>query len=77
MTSMIVSLLGACVFRVIWIATVFKTVGTLESIYISFPISWLLTTLAAYVCYRIVFARIKRRLEAQTPHTDTDSGTVQ
>ncbi|MDD6261312.1 MAG: MATE family efflux transporter [Clostridiales bacterium] len=77
MTSMIVSLLGACVFRVIWIATVFKTVGTLESIYISFPISWLLTTLAAYVCYRIVFSRIKRRLEAQTPHTDPDSGTVQ
>ncbi len=63
MTSMIVSLLGACVFRVIWIATVFKAVGTLESVYISFPISWLLTTLAAYVCYRIVLNRTKRRLE--------------
>lgn len=39
MTSMIVSLIGACVFRVVWIATVFRLVGTLESIYISFPIS--------------------------------------
>ena len=65
MTSMIVSLIGACVFRVVWIATVFRAVGTLESIYISFPISWFLTTLAAYVCYRIIFAKTKRRLEAE------------
>lgn len=65
MTSMIVSLIGACVFRVVWIATVFRLVGTLESIYISFPISWFLTTLAAYICYRVIFGRIERRMEAE------------
>ena len=64
MTSMIVSLIGACVFRVVWIGTVFKAVGTLESIYISFPISWFLTTLAAYICYRVIFSRVERRMEA-------------
>lgn len=65
MTSMIVSLIGACVFRVVWIATVFRLVGTLESIYISFPISWFLTTLAAYICYHVIFGRIERRMEAE------------
>lgn len=65
MTSMIVSLIGACVFRVVWIATVFRLVGTLESIYISFPISWFLTTLAAYICYRVISGRIERRMEAE------------
>lgn len=65
MTSMIVSLIGACVFRVVWIATVFRLVGTLESIYISFPISWFLTTLAAYICYRVIFGLIERRMEAE------------
>lgn len=65
MTSMIVSLIGACVFRVVWIGTVFKAVGSLESIYISFPISWMLTTLAAYICYRVIFKRVERRMEAE------------
>lgn len=66
MTSMIVSLLGACVFRIVWISTVFRAVGTLESIYISFPISWLLTTIAAYICYRVIFAHLEKRLSSET-----------
>lgn len=42
-SSTIISLLGACAFRVIWILTAFKLSPTLETIYISYPISWLIT----------------------------------
>lgn len=42
-SSMIVSLLGACVFRVIWIFTVFKAYRSLEVLFVSYPISWTLT----------------------------------
>jgi len=49
LTSTVVSLMGACVFRVIWISTVFRAVGTLESIYLSYPISWGLTGLVLFL----------------------------
>ena len=51
---MLVSLTGACLFRVIWIFTIFKAHHTLFSLYISYPISWLLTFTAHVVCYMIV-----------------------
>ena len=41
---MLVSLVGACVFRIIWIFTVFQWQHTLFSLYISYPISWALTS---------------------------------
>ena len=41
--SMVISLLGACVFRVVWIFTVFEWVPTLGVLLISLPISWLIT----------------------------------
>lgn len=56
---MIVSLLGACVFRVIWICTVFQWNRTLETLYLSYPVSWTLTALAHVVCFVIV----RRKLE--------------
>ncbi len=53
---MIVSLLGACVFRLIWLATIFQVeqLHTIEAIYISYPISWILTTLTHFICFVIV-----------------------
>ncbi|MBO5355887.1 MAG: MATE family efflux transporter, partial [Clostridia bacterium] len=45
-TSTLVSHAGACLFRIVWISTVFEHYETLESIYISYPISWALTTIA-------------------------------
>ena len=43
MTSAMISLVGTCAFRVIWIYTAFRYFGTIETIYISYPISWFLT----------------------------------
>ena len=37
---MLVSLTGACLFRVVWIFTVFQRIHTLECLYVSYPISW-------------------------------------
>ena len=42
-TATFVSLMGACLLRIVWIKTVFEHYETLESIYISYPISWGLT----------------------------------
>ena len=61
--SMIVSLLGACVFRLIWIATIFQMeqFHRIETVYISYPISWTLTFLAHVVTFIIVRKRLKKR----------------
>lgn len=60
MLPMIVSLIGACVFRIIWIFTVFRVQHTLFILYASYPISWILTILAHFVCYLIVRKKVFR-----------------
>ena len=55
---MLVSLTGACLFRVVWIYTVFKQVHTLECLYISYPISWTLTFLAHLVCFIVIYRKL-------------------
>ncbi|MBO4560176.1 MAG: MATE family efflux transporter [Lachnospiraceae bacterium] len=53
---MIVSLVGACGTRLLWIATVFRIASfhRIETVYIAYPISWFLTFAAHVVCYFIV-----------------------
>lgn len=48
---MIVSLCGACGFRILWIMTVFERFHTLEVLYSSYPISWVLTFSVHFLCY--------------------------
>lgn len=59
---MIVSLLGACVFRVIWIYTVFQWNRSLKTLYISYPISWTLTALAHVICFVVVRKKIEKKV---------------
>lgn len=62
---MTVSLLGACVFRIFWIYTVFAADRTLDILYLSYPISWLLTFSAHAVCYFFAKARTRKRFLAE------------
>lgn len=57
LTSTIISLLGACVFRVLWISFVFPMFSTLQSVYISYPISWGLTALTSFIISQIVWRK--------------------
>ncbi len=60
---MIVSLLGACAFRLLWIATVFQIdrFHTIKTVYISYPISWTVTFLAHVITFVIVRKKLKKR----------------
>ncbi|MBQ9098062.1 MAG: MATE family efflux transporter [Clostridia bacterium] len=62
MTSTTVSLVGTCFFRVAWIYTVFRAFSNLESLYISYPISWGLSAMAAFICVMVI---LRRRIRAQ------------
>lgn len=65
---MIVSLVGSCALRLVWIATIFRAYPTPSCLYISYPISWIITALA-HVVY---FFMIRRRTydQALALHTD-------
>lgn len=55
---MIVSLAGACGLRILWIFTVFQWHRSLFVLYLSYPITWILTALAHTVCwYKIIHKR--------------------
>lgn len=51
---MIISVCGICVFRIIWVFTILQVYHTAVILFISYPISWLLTAVAQYVCFMIV-----------------------
>lgn len=59
---MIVSLIGACGFRVLWVMTVFQWNRSLVTLYISYPISWGLTFMVHLICYFIVLPKVKKAL---------------
>ena len=44
--------LGICLFRVIWILTVFAHFGTLLSLCLSYTVSWTITSIALVIYYR-------------------------
>ncbi len=53
----VVSMLGACGLRILWISTVFQLYHTEFMLFISYPISWGITFIAHLVCF--VFMRRK------------------
>lgn len=64
---MIVSLLGACAFRIFWIVFIFPLAPTLPNLYISYPISWLLTSTAHLICYLLVIRKLPADGELPPP----------
>ena len=57
---MIVSLIGACGFRVLWIFTFFQSHHTLKNLYISYPISWAITAMVHIICFMIVRRKLPK-----------------
>ena len=51
---MVISLIGACGLRIVWVFSVFKVWNTTLSLYLSYPISWGLTFAALFVYCLIV-----------------------
>ena len=47
----IITLVGVCIMRIIWLALVLKVSPTLSSIIFSYPATWILTALAFILYY--------------------------
>ena len=51
---MIVSLVGSCLLRLVWIATIFQLFRSTTTLYISYPISWVITASVHLICLLVV-----------------------
>ena len=54
---MIVSILGACAFRLFWVFTIFAAYPTLPCLMFSYPVSWLLTFSVLLVIFLVLWNR--------------------
>lgn len=62
MSPMLVSLVGSCAFRIIWIYTVFAANHTPQTLFFSYPVTWIIT---ASVHYIMSFFVLKKRVREQ------------
>lgn len=53
----IIVLMGACVFRVVWVYTVFEAFRTISSLYLLYPFSWSITAAAEIVYFICVYRK--------------------
>ena len=59
------SFIGACMLRVVWIFTVFAADHSLPMLYVSYPVSWFVTSVAHIIMFSIIFKRCRRRSETE------------
>ena len=66
---MIITVFNICVFRIVWIYTIWQVpqFHTLDMLYVTYPISWILTLTLLLVCYFITMRRRAREFgDAET-----------
>ena len=63
--SMIITVLGICGIRILWINTVFQIPAfhTQPSLYLSYPLSWSITFLVQFTAFLVVFRKVRARAE--------------
>lgn len=63
LVPMVITVVDICVFRIVWIYTIWQIprFHTLNMLYITYPITWILTFSMLAVCYAVIMRRLTRR----------------
>lgn len=62
-TSMLISVFCVCAFRLFWLFTVFKAHPTLECLFISYPISWALTSTIHIAIFFVLVNKTTKKIQ--------------
>lgn len=57
---MCVSLTGACGLRILWVYTVFQWSRSLRTLYISYPVTWIVTGAAHIICFLLIRRKLPK-----------------
>jgi Na+-driven multidrug efflux pump len=58
----IITIIGACGVRILWIYTVFKMYPNLTTLYLVHPITWVITVIALTINLVIAYKQTKKRI---------------
>ena len=61
MVPMLISVLGVCGIRILWINTVFRQFHTTGCLYLSYGVSWVITFIAQFAAFWILYTRHRRK----------------
>ena len=61
----VLTVIGSCVFRIIWVFTLFRAVGSFQSLIIVYPVSWIFTGTMVIIAYVIVRHRMQKQASAE------------
>lgn len=53
----IIVIIGSCIFRIIWLYTVFYHWHTIESLYLLYPISWIITAIVEIIYFIYIYRK--------------------
>lgn len=67
---MMITVFGTCVTRIIWIYTIFQVDRTIETLYMSYPVSWGITVVAQFVLYFIVKRHLLQKAKQESEVSD-------
>ena len=59
--SMVGSIIGACGLRILWIYTIFAASPTIKTLFLSYPITWSLTSIYMYGVLIYYYKKLKPR----------------
>lgn len=59
----IISLVGACGIRIVWVFTVFKAVPHMSVLFLVHPLTWIITNIALLINFIITYNLAKRRIK--------------
>ena len=57
----VIVIMGSCVFRVVWIYTVFAHFHTIPSLYLLYIFSWTITAIAEIICFTVNYKKLTAR----------------
>jgi len=64
LVPMIISVLGVCGIRLLWIGTVFQEYHTTDCLYLSYGVSWVITFAAQFISFWMVYNKQRKRAES-------------
>lgn len=64
-SSTVITLVGTCLLRIVWLWTVFQAFPRLDIIYLSYPVSWAVTAVIHFTYCMLVRKKCIRRQEAE------------
>lgn len=56
---MLLLILGSCVFRIIWVYTIFAHFKTITALYLVYPVSWIITAISVIIYFIYSLKKIK------------------